>query len=265
MYLEARDAYDCHGCGDCCRADWNIAVEPSVQSVIQEWKPGYLSLRVNQSGATSLAKDAHGCVFLQNSRCGIHAELGEAHKPLACRTFPYVLLETPVGLFVRLSYFCPSVRQRRGRLLSEQRSEVEVVVREAALPAVMDGPFRVVAEVTTGWTGYLVWEEALAEHWRSGAGLEAARRGLHQHGNEWGRRELDDYFPAQADDPIPSPETAAYLWSLIHGKLLLRQPDLLQGLELLCQVRDRLALCIDWDREVVELELQLTHGSGRLA
>ena len=51
--------------------------------------------------------DRGGCVFLLDSGCALHAELGARSKPGGCRRFPYRLVATPVGGRVVTEHRCP--------------------------------------------------------------------------------------------------------------------------------------------------------------
>lgn len=231
------------------------------------------------------------CVFLAtDQRCRLHAELGPREKPLACRVFPYVMVPTPVGVVVGLSHFCPEVRAGHGPPLLEQLDMLKALAQEARLPIRLSGPFRVWSDITTGWTGYSLWEEALLLHLDEAPDplpvLDAALSALARNYRRWGYLDLrellagvtlfQDTFArdgahellrlaggAPAETLPCSSLEAALVRSLVHRKLLLRYPTLLEGLALLCLVPRAIRANMSGPHEAIEkLELLLSHGSG---
>ena len=311
LVIEPEDRFRCGGCGKCCRNDWNIAVESQTARRLRETGP---ALRVLAStageafvegsgGGLSLARRQTdgGCVFLEGSLCALHAELGEKSKPLACQVFPYVLVPTPRGTVVGLSYFCPSVRRGEGKLLCEQRRELEGLVELARLPeAALSAPFRVWGDITTGWTGYEIWEEALLERLKSTdlRVLEGALVGLAESYRQWGGRvEIDELFkkelaeletdlvealarqlfttlggdnvPPQGTDTEasglvdPDEVTSRYLRSLIRRRTLLKSSTILEGLALLVLIPRTLKMFgANFEFGIESMEELLTHGAG---
>jgi hypothetical protein len=90
------------------------------------------------------------CVFLlEDHRCRIHAELGAEHKPVVCRQYPIVAVQTEAGVRVGVDPGCyrhvaswkdgpplPAGSVRAGRLLW---APDQAAVEEAALAALRGG------------------------------------------------------------------------------------------------------------------------------
>lgn len=135
--------YDCSGCGDCCRGRFAILIteEDRDRIVGQGWTDTELGLdgralfkKVGEN--FHLAHRSNGsCVFLQeDGLCRIHAQHGEAAKPLACRMYPFRLI--PLGSQVRVDvrFDCPSTAGNLGRPIHAHHSELNELMK-AALPA----------------------------------------------------------------------------------------------------------------------------------
>ncbi|MCA9521888.1 MAG: YkgJ family cysteine cluster protein [Myxococcales bacterium] len=65
------------------------------------------------------------CVFLtEDGRCGIHRHIGLSAKPLVCRTFPFVLTQTPTGLYAQNTIECRVAREALTRSHEEAAEEI---------------------------------------------------------------------------------------------------------------------------------------------
>lgn len=237
--LASQERFDCQGCGQCCRAPWQIRLE------LEESRR--LALRVIDAQA--------GCPYLQASRCRLH----ECGKPLSCQVFPFIYTATPEGVEVELSYFCPSVRAGHGRQLEEQRDSLERLLTQIPAPQEWSGPFLVRApDLTLGWTGYRLWEEELLRLLERApllAVMESAIRGLETVTDLW-QVDESQLFPDCPQAPPQPGLLLRYLSSLIRRKFLLRAPSLLTGLVIL-----RNWLTTDpGEAEIEGWELQVTHG-----
>lgn len=118
--------WDCHACTDCCRqyrvqvTDEELAridaqnwdADPALHGVKRfVWEGGWFSgrYRLNQTEAGS-------CVFLDDAgRCRIHAKFGAEAKPLACRVYPFVLVQTGDHWRIGMRFACPSAANNLGR------------------------------------------------------------------------------------------------------------------------------------------------------
>lgn len=265
--------FDCSGCGDCCRADWNIRVEPTKASRLSR-------ILADQPPIEAvLPKRCGQCVFLDSAqRCTVHQD-----KPLDCQLFPFVLTPTPDGLEVGLSHFCPSVRAAKGRSLAEHAERIEELAAEAELPLTLSGPYTLWGEYQVGWSGYRVWESELLRRLEGGepeAVLLAALAGLWKHRAHWGRTSLDSLFPQSG---MPSHcrgvvrlrelaglseseqldyDCRTYLLSLVQRKTLLKTESILTGLAVLSVV-PRVLASSGGDSAVAKMELLLSHDGGR--
>ncbi|HZU98141.1 MAG TPA: YkgJ family cysteine cluster protein [Planctomycetota bacterium] len=97
--------FTCHQCGDCCRS-FPVSLSESEREkyASRDWSsvlPGHTGpvfdevARGGGKTATLLKRRRDGaCIFLgtENNLCQIHAKLGEAEKPLACKLFPFTVV-----------------------------------------------------------------------------------------------------------------------------------------------------------------------------
>lgn len=137
--------FECTQCGLCCGPDRLVHVP-------QNARPDFMSLRVLPDESLSTAdKDNGDCLYLGHDQplCSLH---GSAHKPLACRQFPFTLRDTPEGIVVGLSYLCPSVQSNTGRPLKSYRSELEKLVGEKQ-------PHVLPRLIAVSWGRGFPWEE----------------------------------------------------------------------------------------------------------
>lgn len=126
--------FACTQCGRCCRDKWEIRVDkPSAERLLaRRWdeldpplgdivpfKPRRLPV-LDGPGADDLPftvarRPNNACVFLDGKNlCGIHKSLGLEAKPLVCQQFPFLFAESPEGVTVGLSHYCPGVVRREG-------------------------------------------------------------------------------------------------------------------------------------------------------
>ena len=71
------------------------------------------------------------CVFLaDDGKCRLHAESGEAVKPLTCRLFPFVLTPGVGGVRLDLRADCPSVAANKGRSLPAHAKAIRAFADE---------------------------------------------------------------------------------------------------------------------------------------
>ncbi|MCX7718632.1 MAG: hypothetical protein N2111_09580 [Candidatus Sumerlaeaceae bacterium] len=119
----------------------------------------------------------HACVFLcDDKKCELHRVFGPMAKPSVCLEFPYRYRETPGGIYVGLSFACPSVRGNRGQPVADQRAELaDGLVRSFSLRKVAD-PVRLSSWHELDWPSYLELENALDE--RLGRSAEPINRRL---------------------------------------------------------------------------------------
>jgi hypothetical protein len=96
--------------GACCRAGWQIPIEPALQRELD-------AARASGRLQVLPRSDSCGeCEFYEApdhrsgapGRCAIHRQLGVALKPASCRHFPRVALLDPRGVSITLSHYCPT-------------------------------------------------------------------------------------------------------------------------------------------------------------
>ena len=115
--------YRCRHSGACCTSLWPIPVEAdrlgTLRAALENGQlrtvdagPALIELDVTEHGAPALVAARSGtCVFFDDRGgrlCRIHAALGHAALPLACRQFPRVSVTDPRGASVTLSHYCPT-------------------------------------------------------------------------------------------------------------------------------------------------------------
>jgi Fe-S-cluster containining protein len=139
--------YRCQHSGNCCNADWDVAVElPIYRSLTDALAAGRLS-RTPASrdtdtfytdpppdeGAAILGRNADGeCVFFERGTrlCVVHRDLGEAALPSTCRHFPRIAVRDGRGTSITLSHFCPTAAS----MLFRDDMPLEVVANPHAFP-----------------------------------------------------------------------------------------------------------------------------------
>jgi Fe-S-cluster containining protein len=106
------------------------------------------------------------CAFLDpDNLCQLHKELGGHSKPLVCQTYPYLLTETPDGIFATISYACPAALECTGPTLEESRSALEDVIFSRWSETPQGQPVgervRITQEHWLSWSDYLVLEKEI--------------------------------------------------------------------------------------------------------
>lgn len=180
--LSPGQRYDCVQCGRSCQG-WGIKVEPRIEQGLREHP---LTLRVIQErGAAfrqendalylNMTREMPRCGYLEaDDLCGVHRTLGARAKPSTCRQYPFILTQTPDGIYAGLAFSCTAARANLGRPMDEHVASLQALVQDGTLLnlvgsdglPVHDGWF-------TSWNDYLQWEARL----RAAAetiGLEAA-------------------------------------------------------------------------------------------
>ena len=268
LHFEAGARFDCHQCGLCCRTDWKIRVEPLEAE----------RLNLDPEDST-LPVDSGQCQFLtEKDLCSVHGL-----RPVACRVFPFVIHKLPDGYHVGVSHYCPSARGNQGRLVSEHFRDLSALVEQTDLPDLVTGPIPIWEGSFTGWTGYQMFEEALLCRLGEPELLRWVTGNLLSGHKEWGRCSMDDFFRPNdvvSEEAVRAAgrELAAQLgaeclgqtsWSprsliksLIHRKVLITQPNLVEGLALLSILPQAVSWFRDPEEGVGVLELELSHGLG---
>ena len=284
LIFEEEARFDCHSCGQCCRTDWKIPVEPSKADRLREIGPRF-ALVQESSGCWQLHRVEGECSFLNESNlCRVHDEMGPAHKPNACRLFPFVLTPTPEGVHVGASFYCPSVRARKGRPLREHRQFLLALLEQ--MPE-FDRPQDVTtfsAEQPLGWNAYQLLEDALRRRLAcSEQAILELLQGLSDHLQDWWRQEVDALFQSPRPEIVARVERLQdwlagelvldlgsaqestwgkrYASSLIQRKFL-RRGAFLEELLHLAAVQGVVSAAGNPERAVEVLELNLTHTAS---
>jgi len=183
--LPAELDFECTNCGRCCRDRWEIRVDsPSAEKLLREdWGARLAELRGvvpfkkrlplagegagDELGYTIERRSCGSCVFLsEKNLCGIHSLLGLREKPQVCQQFPFLFSESPEGVTVGLSHYCPGVRRREGAAappLLSQESELRRLHAHAL--RVERAPEKVLIDdgLPVSWEDYAAFEGFLRE------------------------------------------------------------------------------------------------------
>lgn len=129
--LDLHADYRCENAGECCRSGWNIAVARDERAAIER------ALRGEGGGASepgaafratpperrlgnvletydsALRCTAEGhCVFVEGERgtsaCSLQRRFGHEVIPATCQSYPRIAVATPGGVYVTLTYNCPT-------------------------------------------------------------------------------------------------------------------------------------------------------------
>jgi hypothetical protein len=137
--LSFHSAYRCRHAGECCRANWDIEIEPQLVEAVMAGRVVPLRstaapFRQTAGSAIALPRTSTGdCGFHNRQRCSLQEAGAERMLPSACRHFPRVFLRDARGCLVTLSHFCPTAAQ----LLLD---DAPVHVVDASPPLALDQP-----------------------------------------------------------------------------------------------------------------------------
>jgi hypothetical protein len=169
--LSFHAAYRCHHTGECCRAGWDVEVDPHIVEAVRTGRilPVVATTEpfepLTDSSALAPARTTTGdCGFHHHDRCSLHETGSEWMLPSACRHFPRVFLRDARGTLLTLSHFCPTA----ARLLFEP-GDVRVV--DASPPLALEEPIEgldardalpplVRPGLLADMNGYAAWEKA---------------------------------------------------------------------------------------------------------
>ena len=183
--LSFHAAYRCQHTGECCRAGWDVEVEPHIIEAVRSGRLlPVLSTAVpfeplTGSDALAPARTRTGdCGFHHHDRCSLHEAGSASMLPSACRHFPRVFLRDARGTLLTLSHFCPTaatllfepgdVRVVEAREPLALREPIEGLdAREALPPLVRPG-------LLADLEGYAAWEEAAVRSCLQSPSPEAA-------------------------------------------------------------------------------------------
>jgi hypothetical protein len=170
--LSFHAAYRCRHAGECCRAGWDVEVEPHIVEAVEAGRvaarratPLAFIRSPDGSGIVPSRTASGDCGFHQDCRCSLQSSGGGAMLPSACRHFPRVYLRDPRGDLLTLSHFCPTAASL---LLDEQPVRVVEATEPLALQEPIEGldarlalPPLVRPGMLADLEGYAAWEEAV--------------------------------------------------------------------------------------------------------
>ncbi len=153
--LRFQSDYTCDNCGDCCSTAWKIPLERIPLNLIRRaFKKGDLTPPDSRSpqnedwmeniqGATGeierylTIKNGRDCCFLKRdgkTACAIQSQAGVEAMPTICRLFPRMCVLQPLGVFLTLSHYCPTVAEMLFRDDMTDGSDLEIVHNPPAFP-----------------------------------------------------------------------------------------------------------------------------------
>jgi Fe-S-cluster containining protein len=172
-------SYSCHHSGVCCTVFQHIPVDRQTAERIEhlpaapftsatkeiERPADALSYPEGFDREPVLRRRADGaCVFLTpNHLCELHSVAGPEAKPVICREFPYLFRKTPGGIFVGLSFVCPSVRNNRGTPLADQLDELHARAAISPYLQEIEEPLPFTEQFLIDWATYEHIETYLVE------------------------------------------------------------------------------------------------------
>jgi hypothetical protein len=170
--LSFHAAYRCRHSGECCRAGWDVEVDPHIVNAVRTGRvlpvistPSPFEPLAEGEGVAPSRTSSGDCGFHNNNRCSLQETGSEAMLPSACRHFPRVFLRDGRGLLMTLSHFCPtaaSLLLQPGSVSIIEAPESLMIAepiegldaREALPPLVRPG-------LLTDVEGYAIWEESV--------------------------------------------------------------------------------------------------------
>jgi hypothetical protein len=121
-------------------------------------RDGYLPLTVVEGRLATARATGKACTFLRtDSLCELHSELGGERKPLVCQTYPYLLTETPDGIYAALSYACPAALESTGPGLEQSRADLESLIASRWREMPQGPPIGPDVEILRG--RFLLWKD----------------------------------------------------------------------------------------------------------
>ena len=141
--LDPQAKFACGSCTFCCDQPWHTYIEKDKAEALDladfgdfpqlAGKTFYHKSAQADDGTYILAKgEGTRCLFLDtDGLCIIHKKLGAEAKPSMCRLFPYLPSATHVDDRISVNFGCPSVQNRKGPELCDQRGEIEAVIPPA--------------------------------------------------------------------------------------------------------------------------------------
>jgi Fe-S-cluster containining protein len=171
--ISSLQRYSCILCGRCCRRFHVLLRPPEIERLAAfDWgdEPDVpADFVVTRNGFPYFQRQADGaCVFLgRDGACRMHRRFGFDQKALTCRGYPFNIVSTfPGEVSVLARMDCPAVLQNHGTPISEQRQDIEKLVREMQFgdgfsPTQLNGLLRPAVELLTGAARQLLQDTSL--------------------------------------------------------------------------------------------------------
>lgn len=154
--------YDCVSCGKSC-TDFRVEVKAQDLPRLRNStctqaleKAGFTPLQVVGDQVFLEKLEGGRCSYLnEDTLCLLHQEGGFAHKPHTCQKFPYVVVDTPDGPFVGLSFYCTAVVESQGRLLEGRQEELSFLIDPEAEAVTQESQWSLWESQAVDWPNYL--------------------------------------------------------------------------------------------------------------
>ena len=120
-------------------------------------KPVYSRHSIND---ILIKKRNDSCIFLEDNICLLHKEIDSWVKPYPCRRFPFVISQTPDGVYVGVSYRCEGIKQNRGNELKKHSSSIIKLLQEKPVDLVInDNNIKLTDFLSIDYSSYKKLEE----------------------------------------------------------------------------------------------------------
>jgi len=123
--------FSCQSCGRCC-TKWAVPVSQERLDALRKHDWGGEPFEANSGpGDPFRTRLLDGrCFFLDDqNQCRIHSELSYDAKPDACKAFPLKFTEVNGIPYARLSFYCPTVTENKGKRIEQQSKWIQQVHR----------------------------------------------------------------------------------------------------------------------------------------
>jgi len=132
-------SWTCEGCGECCGM-WDIPVTKEEKERLEKLdlpgfdfdKNDYFTKAKKGRGIYFIKKKDDKCVFLDSDGlCVIHKKHGEKVKALACRLYPFHVLNWRDGkISASFRFDCQAVSRGNGQPISKRKKEIRSFAKE---------------------------------------------------------------------------------------------------------------------------------------
>jgi lysine-N-methylase len=139
LYFYPDQKFSCINCGRCC-TKWEVPITAKEKASIEELQiPGvdfsqniYFTRYRNKSFFIINKKADSQCIFIDSDNlCLIHKYHGEQAKPLACRLYPFEIINWKDGKSSGcLRFDCPAVVQGKGKEMSQHLQAMKSFAKE---------------------------------------------------------------------------------------------------------------------------------------